>query len=1422
MKNFLTKVIRTKFNDNIEIIRFGEDDKINVTFDFKDSEVDKSELILFFFELLKKENLDNKLKLEDIKVIFNSKNVKDVKNEILDVYQAILFLLRKEELKIKRSSFFLEYNKEFEQIEIVVETSKEYNFFLNKFKSINNILKNLSIISSNISLRQDGKYFNKEKLFAKESKKNDPLERKKETNRKVDMIRSVYLNPLDKNEKENVSFKGEIFRVDERKIKNNLTILNYMISGPDRQVIDAVFVGRVDKNFNVHSKGTKVIVSGDWKKDNYSNEFKLKNIRIEKLNEEEEELEIFKNSKPRSELHVHTKMSVMDGVSSVEEYFKKAKEENIKAIAITDHNSVQSFPDLDFAAKKYKDIKPIYGVEFNAYDDSTEIIINPRDEELLRAEYIFFDLETTGISPYLNEIIEFGAVKQVNGSIVERKQMFIKPSKPIPKTITELTSITDEDVKDAKTIEEAIIEIKEWIGDSILVAHNAFFDYSFLNSVYKKNGLGELKNPVIDTLKISWLVNKTLKNHRLGTVARNENQTYDESIAHRADYDAEILQKTYENILYKLFDLGIRNLNQFNDRSSEILANVFDKHINVIAKNKEGLKDLYKLVSKSHIKYFDKKRGLPSLPLSEILNNRENLLIGSSCSNGFLWDDISNDVNHLKDRVKIFDYLEVFPPTSYSHLKRGEKYTDSDLEVMIKKIIELGKENNIPVIASSDAHYSTKSGKIIRDIYITNKSIGGRIHPLFERRNPKQENPDNHLRTASEMEAEFKFLPSDVIQEIVYNNSNKIADSVDNFFSIREGLYPPKIENAEEKFKKLIEDNIERIYGKDVNPVILERVKKEVDSILKHGYGIIYYLSSLAVKKSLEDGFLVGSRGSVGSSIAATLSDITEVNPLEPHYICPKCKHHEFVEGYQSGFDLPDKECPVCKENMRGDGHWIPFETFLGFDGDKVPDIDLNFSRDHQANIHLYVKELLGEENVFRAGTISTVAERTAFGYVKNYIEVTEKEEEFNSARINYFASLAEGTKRTTGQHPGGLIVVPSDMEIYDFTPINFPGNDVNSNWLTTHFDFHSIHDNLLKLDLLGHLDPSSINMLQQLTKVDPLTIPMNDRKVLSLFLSNEALKYVKNYTNDDLGIIGIPEFGTKFVRELVKDAKPKTFSDLVIISGLSHGTDVWLGNAKTLIENNIAKLKDVISVRDDIMTFLINKGLDKFLSFTIMESVRKGKGLKKEWEEEMLKNGVPKWYIESCKKIKYMFPKAHATAYVMMAYRISWYKINYPLEYYATFFTKRDTEWDIDSLYKGVEGILKFKEDFKKATKFELTERDKDINETYEIVLELYSRGLNISKISLEKSKAKEWIIDKENNSLIPPFAILEGLGEAVAQKFVEERERQPFTSYNDFVSRSGVNKTLIQKLEEIGTLDSLERKNKISEKKDSVFDLL
>ncbi len=1355
----------------------------------------------------------NNTTIDDKKLFINNFQIKqeNIKYDLDQIYAIInkYFLIR--EIKIEMKNFFLSEEKDF--YKLIVADSNTYKEVRNLILEIKLILTNFSFIDKEIQLIQDGSYFDKEKMI--EIINNQIFEKEQSEIKNIDQqVESGFtLLNLSKNkekEKFNVYYEGKIFEINERKTKNNRFITRYYLEN-EGEAIEALFWG--ENNFK---NGDKIRVYGEWKYNTFDKNFIFNidlKVKMIKLNNFSSLILDNNESKiKRTELHTHSKMSVMDGVAKVKDYFEFANNNNIKSLAITDHNSVQSFPEVDYASYSFPNVKPIYGVEFNIKNDmDTEIVINSRDESILDAEYVFFDLETTGISPFLNEIIEFGAVKQKNGRIVEKKQLFIKPKIEIPEFITELTNITNDDVKDAPDILEALKEIKEWIGDAVLVAHNAQFDYSFLNSFYKRYGLGKLENPIIDSLKLSWLVNPTLRNHRLGTVARAEGQAYDEEVAHRADYDAEVLQRVYENMIHKLFDKEIRNINELNNQTNKIYDRVFENHINVLAKNDVGMKQIYKLVSKAHIKTFNKIRKEPSLFLSEILKNRENLLIGSSCDFGIIWEKINYDSNNLEEYVQKFDYLEIFPPTSYLHLERGSKYSKIDIQKIILKIIELGNKFNIPVVVTSDAHYVEKDDKSIRDVYITNKGLGGKIHSLFDRRNPNQINPDAHLRTIDELYKEFSFIKNKkTLDDIIINNPNLISDKIEKIHSIKKGLYPPKIEGVEDKFRDLIYENVKEIYGDNPDEYIIKRVEHEIKSISENGYAIIYYLSSILVKKSLKDGYLVGSRGSVGSSVAATFTDITEVNPLPPHYICKNCKHHEFREEVDSGFDLPDLKCPRCGEVMIGNGHNIPFETFLGFKGDKVPDIDLNFSRDYQAKIHNYTKEYLGEKNVFRAGTISTVAEKTAFGYVKNYIETIGKENEFNNAKISLFAKKAEGTKRTTGQHPGGLIVVPDDMEIYDFTPINFPGNDLESNWLTTHFDFHSIHDNLLKLDLLGHLDPSIIRMLQNTTGIDPLKIPMNDKEVLSLFESADALNYVKNETGESLGIIGIPEFGTKFVRDLVRDAKPKSFADLVRISGLSHGTDVWVGNAKSLIDDNIAILKDVISVRDDIMTYLISKGLEPLTSFKIMESVRKGNGLTEEWESDMKKNNVPDWYIDSCKKIKYMFPKAHATAYVMMAFRIAWYKINYPLEYYATFFTKRDTEWDIDSLYKGLEGILEFKNNYKKASLQERTDRQRDINDTYDIVVEMYSRGFKIQELNLEKSRSQTWIVEKETNSLIPPFSILEGLGGAVAQKMVQARDEKPYETYEDFVKRSGVNKTLLAKLKELGVLNNLKREQK------------
>ncbi len=1210
-----------------------------------------------------------------------------------------------------------------------------------------------------------------------------------------------------KEEQYKVYFEGEVFSVDSIKTKNGKYVNTIMVAKNYRAVSVRIWTEEEIKGI---SNGQFMRFYGNWKYDDYRKSFILmvNETNFESINKNQIVKELSDDAPvKRIDLHAHTKMSSMDGISSVDDYVKVAKELGIEEITLMDHNSVQAYPD---ASKHFSDksIKINLGVEFDVYDDiNTRVVENPRDGELLTEEYVFFDLETTGISPQVNEIIEIGAVKYQNGTVKEKFNLFVKPNKSIPEHITELTSIKNEDVQDAPTIKKALKEFKEFCGDAILVAHNAKFDYAFLNSEYIKNGFGEVTNPIIDSMKVSWILNKTLRSHRLGAVARNEGILYDEMIAHRAHYDALILQRTFENLIHKLIDKDIRNINQLNDELPSIVNNIFPFHVSVIAKNEKGLKEIYKLVSESHIEYFNERRKSPVLPLSRLLKNREDILIGSGCSRGLVWEEFNYNNQEIGKIVSYFDYLEVLPISSLDHLVQSKMFTKSELKKIIQGIVKLGKDFSKPVVAVSNAHYGRPEEKIIRDIYISAKGLGGTLHPLFRRDDVKRINPDQHLLSTTEMLEQFDFLDEEEANKIVINNPKYIASLVDEINPIKPKLYTPIFENTEKEFEELIEANTLRLYGDNPLPKIKDRITREKESIIKHGYAVIYNLSSKAVRKSIEDGHLVGSRGSVGSSIAATLTDITEVNPLEPHYRCPNCKFHEFVEGVSSGYDLETKACPKCQTNMIGDGHWIPFETFLGFNADKVPDIDLNFSREYQSKIHEYIKELLGEEQVYRAGTISTVAERTAFGYVRNYIELRNEADLFENADIKYLANKSKGTKRTTGQHPGGLIVVPKEMDIYDFTPINYPGNDVESSWKTTHFDFNSLHDNLLKLDLLGHLDPSSIKMLQDTTNVDPLTIPMNDKQVLELFKNNNPLNYVENHTGEELGIIGLPEFGTTFVRGLVRDAKPETFADLVRISGLSHGTDVWTDNAKDLIKEGTAKLSEVISVRDDIMTYLIEKGLDSSVSFKIMESVRKGRGLTPEWEATMKQHNVPDWYIKSCKKIKYMFPKAHATAYVIMAYRIAWYKINYPLEYYATFFTKRDTEFDLESLFNGVDGIKKYKREVA-AKGWEAEQREKAIFETYDVVLEMISRGYTIEKIQIDKSQAEEWIINKENNSLIPPFTIMEGLGEAAANKIVEQRDNAPFDSIEDIKARSGLNNTLVEKMVKFGIFENIGKK--------------
>lgn len=1332
----------------------------------------------------------------------------DFSNDLFYTYENIVQYIKYIDSKINLSNIILKENSN--KFLLVVSDPNIKNMIEENKDDISNFLIQMFITNKEWGISLDENLLNKNKIM--EIVKKEEIENFEKEEILDESIRSKY-KKIDfsiTERQHNVYYEGFIFNIEKIKAKTGTDIYNFSLGNRDKAIKITIF-DKANKGISI-SKDDPLRVYGLYEYDEFNKEHILKGFSIHSIQKITSDLilDIKKSTTTykRAELHVHTKMSTLDGVSEVKDYMKLAEKYNLESLTIMDHNSVQSFPDAFYISKESK-IKINYGVEFDVFDDlNTKIVINERDQNLLDAEYVFFDLETTSISAFLSEIIEFGAIKYKNNTIIDRKQIFIKPDVDISEFTTSLTSITQADVNNAKKIHEVIYEIKEWIGDAILVAHNASFDLNFLNKAYTDNGLGKITNPVIDTMKLSWLIHPKSRAHRLGVLAKNEMITYDNDSAHRADYDAEILCKIFSRLLHKLLvNYNIRDLLSLNKKNDLLKNYIFTKNITLISKNQAGLKDINRLVSWANIKYFNKRKKTAMLPLSLFFDKKifKNLLIGSSCSNGLLFNAIMDyDEDKINLIIEIYDYLEVMPSSSYLHLIDNNIISYADVKIINKKIIELGEKHNIPVVATSNAYYSTKHEKIFRDILISAQRVGGSFHPLYNFKNPNSIKPDAHLRTTEEMIEDFnEYLPKEKVLDIVINNSLIIQGMIEKQKPIKDKLYPPTIPGSKEKFLETIKENTFKFYGKNPLPAITQRIERELNPIIEHGFSIIYYLSAMAVKKSLDEGYLVGSRGSVGSSIAATLSGITEVNPLNPHYRCLKCKYHEFSDDADSGFDLETKECPVCKEKMIGDGHAIPFETFLGFNADKVPDIDLNFSRDNQSSIHLYIKELLGEKNIFRAGTISTAAFKTSIGYVKRYEELTNKI--LNKSTIEWMASKIEGGKRTSGQHPGGLIVIPSDKEVYDFTPINYPGDDPDADWQTTHFDFHSIHDNLLKLDLLGHLDPSTIRMLQNLTNINPQSIPMNDKEVISLFKSNKALKYIENFTGEELGTIGLPEFGTPFVRNLVREAKPESFADLVRVSGLSHGTNVWSGNAKNLIKEGIAVLSEVISVRDDILTYLIKKGMDESMAFNIMESVRKGKGITKDWEDEMRNKKVPQWYINSCKLIKYMFPKAHATAYVMMAYRIAWYKINYPMEYYATFFSKRDVEINLSKILKGVQEMKKHVDEIKSIPRFEKTKKDEDLLETYNVIFEMYSRGIEFSNIDINKSRSENYMVDSENKKIIPPFTILEGVGTSAAKNTIENRKIKTYESVNDFKKRSKLPKKVIELLEVIGVFNGI-----------------
>ncbi|PWU68836.1 PolC-type DNA polymerase III [Gracilibacillus dipsosauri] len=1209
---------------------------------------------------------------------------------------------------------------------------------------------------------------------------------------------SVQMKDIIEEEK-NVVFQGYLFDVEIRELRSGRHLLILKLTDySDSFQIKMFSKGDQDvEKYKQLKAGMWLKAKGMIQTDTFSNELTMmaKDIQqIPSITREDNGLD----GEKRIELHTHTLMSQMDAVVSASKLIEQAGKWGHKAIAITDHAVAQAYPEAYAAGKKHG-VKIIYGVEANIVDDGVPIAYNAANRELLDDTYVVFDVETTGLSAVYDTIIELAAVKVKNGEIIDRFESFANPHHPLSETTINLTGITDDMVKDAPEIEDVLKDFHEWMENDILVAHNADFDMGFINTGFKKIGLEEATNPVIDTLELARFLFPELKNHRLNTLCKKLDIELTQH--HRAIYDAEATGYLLWKFIKLSHENGITNHNQFNKHMGE--GNAYQRsrpfHATLLAVNEVGLKNIFKLISLAHIHYFYR---VPRIPRSKLQEHREGVLIGTACDQGEVFETMMQKSKEQAEKVaKFYDYIEVQPPANYVHLLDKELVqNEAQLYDIIRKLVEMADSLGKPCVATGNVHHLEENDRLYRKILIASQSG----NPLN-----RQTLPNTYFRTTNEMVEAFHFLGEEKAKEIVITNPHQLVEQIEDVKPVKDDLYTPNIDGAEEEIRELSYSFAKSIYGDPLPEIVEQRIEKELKSIIGHGFAVIYLISHKLVKKSLDDGYLVGSRGSVGSSLIATFTEITEVNPLPPHYVCPNCKQSEFFNdgSVGSGFDLPDKDCPTCEVPLKKDGQDIPFETFLGFKGDKVPDIDLNFSGEYQPRAHNYTKVLFGEDNVYRAGTIGTVAEKTAYGYVKGY--AGDHNMVIKNAEVDRLVKGCTGAKRTTGQHPGGIIVVPDDMEIYDFTPIQFPADDRNSEWRTTHFDFHSIHDNLLKLDILGHDDPTVIRMLQDLSGIDPRTIPTDDAEVMKIFSGPEVLGVTAEQIMCKTGTLGVPEFGTRFVRQMLEDTKPKTFAELVIISGLSHGTDVWLGNAQELIDKGICELPDVIGCRDDIMVYLMHKGLDASLAFKIMEFVRKGKGLQDEWIIEMKKHDVPDWYIESCKKIKYMFPKAHAAAYVLMAVRIAYFKVHHPILFYAAYFTVRADDFELDTMVKGSEAIKnRIKEINAKGN--DASPKEKSLLTVLEISLEMNERGFHFQKVDLYKSSATEFLVD--GNSLIPPFNAVDGLGTNAAINIEKAREDGEFLSKEDLRERSRISKTVLEYLDQHGCLEGMEEKNQLS----------
>ena len=1223
-----------------------------------------------------------------------------------------------------------------------------------------------------------------------------------------------------------VAIRGKILNLDKREIKNERTILIFDVT----DFSDTMTIKMFAKNEQVAEicegikPGVFVKIKGITMIDKFDGELTIGSIVGVKKISDFTHGRMDHSVRKRVELHCHTKMSDMDGVSEAKDIVKRAYQWGHPAIAITDHGVVQSFPDANHliddlwkAEKgKRKDagdpnpdkndfFKVIYGVEAYLVDDLKEIVTDGKGQPL-EGSYVVFDIETTGFSPIKNRIIEIGAVKVINGEITDRFSSFVNPQVPIPFEIEKLTSINDEMVMDAPVIEKVLPEFLSFCEGTVLVAHNASFDISFIRENAQRQQL-PFDFTYVDTVGIARVLLPHQAKHTLDAVSKTLGISLENH--HRAVDDAEATAQIFVKFTDMLLKDGkdtLEKVNALGDSNPDIVKRLPTYHAIILAKNNTGRVNLYKLISESHLTYYAKR---PRIPKSLLLAHREGLILGSACEAGELYRALLDDRSDadIARIVNFYDYLEIQPTGNNKFMINEEKIRNinsiEDIQDVNKRIVALGEQYNKPVVATCDVHFLDPGDEVYRRIIMAGKGF-----------KDSDEQAPLYLRTTEEMLEEFQYLGSDKAEEVVITNTNLIADQIETISPVRPDKCPPVIADSDKTLTEICYNKAHEMYGEKLPPIVEQRLEKELNSIIKNGFAVMYIIAQKLVWKSVEDGYLVGSRGSVGSSFVANMAGITEVNALSPHYYCMKCHYNDFdspdVKAYtgKAGCDMPDKYCPVCGEPLKKDGFDIPFETFLGFKGDKEPDIDLNFSGEYQSKAHKYTEVIFGAGQTFRAGTIGTLADKTAFGYVKNYYE--ERGSKKRTCEINRIVAGCTGIRRSTGQHPGGIIVLPLGEEINSFTPVQHPANDMTTDTVTTHFDYHSIDHNLLKLDILGHDDPTMIRMLQDLTGIDPTKIPLDDPQVMSLFQNTNALGVTPEEIDGcPLGALGIPEFGTEFAMQMLLDTHPTSFSDLVRIAGLAHGTDVWLGNAQTLIKEGKATISTAICTRDDIMLYLIEMGVESSLAFTIMESVRKGKGLKPEMEEAMLAANVPDWYIWSCKKIKYMFPKAHAAAYVMMAWRIAYCKVNYPLAYYAAFFSIRASAFSYELMCQGQKHLESMMADYKRRADT-LSKKEQDAARDMKVVQEMYARGFEFVPIDIFSAQSRSFQV--VGDKIMPSLSSIDGLGEKAADAIVEAAKDGPFLSKDDFRQRTKVSKTVVDLMDTLNLLGNLPESNQIS----------